>query len=70
MEIKSGVLQDFDSGAYLATVAMTGSLSVWLDGVPVSRAIADAEMVSGRHVAILFFDASNPRDAVVCAVWT
>jgi hypothetical protein len=70
MEIKRGVLQDFDSGTYLATVAMRGSLSVWLDGLPVSRAIADTEMVTGRNVAVLFFDASNPNDAVVCAVWT
>ena len=70
MEIKRGVLQDFDSGTYLATVAMRGSHSVWLDGLPVSRAIADTEMVTGRNVAVLFFDASNPNDAVVCAVWT
>jgi len=70
MEIRRGVLQDFDSGTYLATVAMAGSLSVWLDGLPVSRAIDDAEMVAGRNVAVLFFDASNPNDAVVCAVWT
>ena len=70
MEIRRGVLQDFDSGTYLATVAMAGSLSVWLDGLPVSRAIDDAEMAAGRNVAVLFFDASNPNDAVVCAVWT
>jgi hypothetical protein len=70
MEIKRGILQSFDSTDYLATVAMAGSLSVWLDAVPVSRAIAAGEMVAGRHVALLFFDASNPNDAVVCAVWT
>jgi hypothetical protein len=70
MEIKRGVLQSFDAGTYRATVAMAGSLSVWLDGLPVSRAIADTEMVAGRQVAVLFFDASNPEDAVVCAVST
>jgi len=70
MEIRRGILQSFDDGTYLATVAMTGSLSVWLEGVPVSRAIPDAEMVTGRHVAVLFFDAANPNDAVICAVWT
>ena len=69
MEIRRGILQDFDSGTYLATVAMTGSLGVWLDSLPVSRAIADAAMVTGRNVAVLFFDASNPEDAVVFAVW-
>jgi hypothetical protein len=69
MDIKRGILQSFDAGTYLATVAMAGSLSVWLDGLPVSRAIASTELVAGRHVAVLFFDASNPNDAVVCAVW-
>jgi hypothetical protein len=69
MEIRRGTLRDFDAGTYVATIAMAGSLSVWLDGVPVSRAIADAEMVAGRSVAVLFFDASNHKDAVVCAVW-
>ena len=69
MEIKRGILQDFDSGDYLATVAVTGSLSVWLDGVPVSRAIPDTEMIAGRNVAVIFFDTSNHKDAVVCAVW-
>jgi hypothetical protein len=48
---------------------MSGSLSVWLDSVPVSRAIPSGEMVAGRRVAVLFFDPSNPKDAVVCAVW-
>lgn len=70
MEIKRGILQSFDSGTYLATVAMTGSLGVWLEDLPVSRAIADTAMVAGRHVAVIFFDPSNPNDAVVCAVWT
>jgi hypothetical protein len=69
MEMKRGILQAFDSDDYVATVAMSGSLSVWLDSVPVSRAIPSGEMVAGRRVAVLFFDPSNPKDAVVCAVW-
>jgi hypothetical protein len=69
MEIKRGVLQAFDAGTYLATVAMTGSIGVWLDGLAVSRAIASTEMIAGRHVGVLFFDTSNPNDAVICAVW-
>ena len=70
MEIRRGILQDFDDTTYLATVAMAGSISVWLEDLPVSRAIPDAELTAGRNVAILFFDASNPNDAVICAVWT
>jgi len=67
--IKKGILKAFDSGTYLATVQIAGSLSVWLEGVPVSRAIAAADMVVGRSVALLLLDPSNPNDCVVAAVW-
>lgn len=69
MEIRKGVIKGFDAGSYTATVQVAGSLSVWLDGVPVSRAIASGEVVEGRTCAVLFFDPSNPKDGVVLAVW-
>lgn len=68
--VKKGVLKAFDSGTYTATVQIAGSLSVWLDDVPVSRGIATGEMVTGRNVAVIFLDPGNPSDAVVVAVWT
>ncbi len=68
--IKKGVLKSFDSGTYLASIQLIGSLSVWLDNVPTSRAIASADMVTGRNVAVLFINPSNSSDAVVIAVWT
>ncbi len=68
--IKKGILKAFDSGTFLASVQLIGSLSVWLDNVPTSRAIPSSEMVSGRNVAVLFIDQSNFSDAVVIAVWT
>lgn len=67
--VKKGILKAFDSGTFLASVQISGSLSVWLDNVPTSRAIASADMVTGRNVAILFIDPSNFSDAVVIAVW-
>jgi hypothetical protein len=70
MALKSGVLKLFDSGTYLATVQLPGSLSTWLTDVPVSRSIAAAEMVAGRRVALLSFDEGNPKDAVLVAVWS
>ncbi len=70
METRKGVLKSFDSNSYLATVQISGSLSVWLEGVPVARNIPSAEMVSGRRCAVIFFDASNPKDGVVVAVYT
>jgi len=68
--IKKGILKSFDSNSYLATVQIAGSLSVWLENIPTSRAIATADMVVGRNVAVLFHDAGNPSDCVVIAVWT
>jgi len=68
--IKKGILKAFDAGTYLSSVQIIGSLSVYLDNVPTSRAIASAEMVTDRKVAVLFIDPSNFSDAVVIAVWT
>ena len=68
--IKKGILKAFDSGTYLATVQIAGSLSVWLESIPTSRAIPTAEMTAGRSVAVLFLDEGNPSDCVVLAVWT
>jgi hypothetical protein len=70
METRRGTLRGFDSGTYTATVEIAGSISVWLSGVPVARNIASVELVTGRSCAVLQFDASNPKDAVLAAVWT
>ncbi len=70
MEIRRGVLRAFDSASYTATVEIAGSIATWLPGVAVSRGIASTQLVAGRRVAVLFFDPSNPDDAVVCAIWT
>jgi hypothetical protein len=69
MEIRKGVIKGFDAGSYTATVQVAGSLSVWLEGVPVSGAIPSGEMVAGRTCAVLFFDPSSPKDGVVLGVW-
>lgn len=69
MEIRRGVIKAFDSNTYKATLQVAGSLSVWLDGVPVARNIPSAEMVVGRNCAVIFFAETNPGDAVLTAVW-
>ena len=68
--IKKGIIEAFNSTPYTATVQIAGSLSVWLEGIPVSRGIPSAEVVVGRGCAIIFFDETNPHDAVVVAVYT
>ena len=67
--LRRGVLKSFNATGYTATVQVAGSLSVWLEDVPVSRGIPSGEMVTGRAVALLFFDDANPQDAVVVGVW-
>ena len=67
--LRRGVLKSFNATGYTATVQVAGSLSVWLEDVPVSRGIPSGEMVIGRAVALLFFDDANPQDAVVVGVW-
>lgn len=69
-ELHSGILRAFDAGTYTATVQLTGSLMLNLAGVPVSRDIAAGDLVTGRKVAVAFFDPSNHTDAVLLAVWT
>lgn len=66
--IRKGILKAWASP--LSSVQIIGSLSVYLDSIPTSRAIPTAEMVVGRNVAVLFLDPSNFSDAVVIAVWT
>ena len=70
MDMRHGTLHAFDAGTYTATVEFAGSIAVWLSGIPVARNIASSELVAGRHCAVLQFDASNPKDAVLAAVWT
>ena len=69
-DVRQGTLKAFDNVNWLATVQAAGSLAQWLRSVPVSRSIAAAEMTTGRKVALALFDATNPADAVVFAVWT
>ena len=68
--IRKGILKGFNSTPYTATVQLQGSLSVWLEDVPVNRGIPTAEMVTGRNVTVVFHESGNPDDAVVVAVWT
>ncbi len=67
--IKKAILKSFDSLNHKATVQIVGSLSSWLENVPVSQAIAAADMVAGRSVAVLSLDPGNPADCVVIALW-
>ncbi len=69
MRLKKAILKGFNSGDYTATIQISGSYKVYLQGVAVARNIPAAEMALGRKLAVIFFDENNAKDAVVAAVY-
>ena len=69
MVIKKAILKAFSSSAYTATIQIAGSARAYLEGVKVARNIASAEMVTGRYVAVIFWDKNNTADSVITAVY-
>ena len=69
MRMKKGVLRNFNSSTYTATVQFAGSYKVYLEDVAVARNLPTAEMTAGRKVAVILFDEHNPKEAVVVAVY-
>jgi len=70
MRVKKGVLKNFNSSTYTATVQFAGSYKVYLEDVAVARNLPTAEMTAGRKVAVILFDEHSPKEAVVVAVYT
>ncbi len=70
MRLKKAVLRSFNAGNYTATVQLAGSFKVYLEDITVARNLPSAEMITGRKVAVIFFDEYNPKEAVVAVVYT
>ena len=70
MKLRKGILRSFNSGNYTATVQLAGSYKVYLEDIAVARNLPVTEMITGRKVAVIFFDEHNPKEAVVVAVYT
>jgi len=70
MRLRKAVLRSFNSGNYTATVRLASSYKVYLEDIAVARNLPSAEMITGRKVAVVFFDEHNPKEAVVMAVYT
>ena len=70
MSVRKAVLKSFNSGNYTATIQLTASQKIYLEGVAVARDIPAAEMALGRKVVVVFFDEHNAKEAVVVAVYT
>ena len=70
MSLSKAVLKGFNAGSYTAIIQLAGSHKVYLEEVTVARNLPVTEMVTGRKVAVVFFDAYNAKEAVVIAVYT
>ncbi|HEY93329.1 MAG TPA: hypothetical protein G4O15_00125 [Dehalococcoidia bacterium] len=70
MDIVKGILNSFNTGNYTATVQISGSDKVYLNGVAVSRNIPAEEMIPGRSLVIIFFDEFNSKEAVITGIYT
>jgi len=70
MRLRKGVLKNFNPGDYTATVQLSGSYKVYLEGIAVARNLPADEMSVGRKIAVIFFDENNAKDAVVVAVYS
>ncbi|TET18233.1 MAG: hypothetical protein E3J75_00595 [Dehalococcoidia bacterium] len=70
MSLRKAVLKSFDPGDYTATIQLSGSQKVYLEGIAVARNLPAAEMAVGRKLAVIFFDEHNAREAVVVAIYT
>ena len=70
MRLRKATLRSFNSGNYTATVQLASSFKVYLEDIAVARNLPTAEMVTGRKVAVIFFDENNPKEAVVVAIYT
>jgi hypothetical protein len=61
--IMRAVVRGFDSLAHTATVQPVGSVSTYLQAVPVSREVAALDV--GDRVLVMMLDEHNAGDAVV-----
>ena len=65
----TGVVVLFDGTGYTAVVELRGSRVARLAGVPVSRAIAAAEMTAGRRALVWLAEDGVVGASCVVAVW-
>jgi hypothetical protein len=66
--LKRGTIRAYAPATHKASVQIAGSLSVWLNDLPVAVDIPPPLVVAGRECAVLLFTDDNPDDGVVVAV--
>lgn len=64
MNIRRGIVRSFNSTTYVATVEIIGSRPNYLS-IPAAKYLAANLLTAGSKVAVLFFDETNPNNALV-----
>jgi len=67
--IRRGLIRNYDKATHTATVELWGGQVLYLDGVPVSHALAWWQMSDGIQCGVVFFDESDPQDACIAFVY-
>lgn len=68
--IRRGIIQAFNPATWTATVQVLPSQGNYLTNLQIAKHLLAAEIVPGDQCAVLFFDALNPADALVIAVYS
>lgn len=69
MTVYRGEIVSFDNATWTATIRLWTSLTLTLDSVPVSHTIPEEQLTANSQIVIEMFDDTNPKDAVVIAVY-
>ncbi|HEY7418434.1 MAG TPA: hypothetical protein VH593_24855 [Ktedonobacteraceae bacterium] len=67
--IKRGILAAFYPATYTADILIMEATSCYLQGVPIACHMDGTSAQVNAMCAVLFFDAQNPADAVILAVY-
>lgn len=66
--IELATLKNYDPASHRATIQLAGSVTTYLDSIPVSLAIPASALATGNRV-LLAIPGGNVRDAVIIASW-
>jgi hypothetical protein len=67
MEIRKGIVKDYDSGNHQADVMIIGSMATMVKAVPVAHHVGGELMAAGTLCGVLFFAAGDP--GLVLCTW-
>ena len=68
MDIRRGIIRSYNAGTQTCEVEIVGSRPAYLT-IPAASDLTATELTTGAKCAVLFFDETNPNDAVVLCTY-